>query len=207
MPTPVREGYVFAGWYTPDKQPYTTNKMPAAGTLLKAGWYKQKTKIKTFLDKNNFSEVVYWQTPAIKYTLNFKEEAPEVDWSNSVYVAIDFHADLKHIRARLDGTEYPTSPDIYATKEHFYFYKQAQISDAYYMDRVLVDNGNGKINAQYTTMDFSVSLEVEDGMTYIALGADKYVREHVNAWTYVSGWRMTNFWAEIHYPDTSVLYL
>ncbi len=217
LPKPLREGYVFGGWYTPDKQLYTSRKMPAVGTRLKAGWYKQKTKIKTFLDKNSFSEVIYWQTPAIKYTLNFKEEAPEVDWDKSVYVSVDFHAEMKHIMAKIRGNEEkiiyenPNSTDIYASKEHFYFYNQTQISDAYYMDKVLADHGNGKINTTYTTTNFSASLEVNGGIAYIALGADKYMRSKANETIYIeyyiTGWRMTNFWAEIHYPETSKLYL
>lgn len=217
LPTPQRDGYVFAGWYTPDKQLYTTKKMPSVGTLLKAGWYKQKTKIKTFLDKSSYSNVVYWKTPEIKYTLNFTEEAPEVDWDNTVYVSIDFHADFKHVMAKVrysDDTviyENSSSTDIYATKEHFYFYNQAQMSDAYYMDKVLVDHGNGQINTTYTTTDFSTSLEVKGGTAYMALAADKYLKNKANETIYieyyVTGWRMTNFWAEIHYPDTSVLYL
>lgn len=217
LPTPVREGYVFAGWFTPDKQPYTTNRMPAVGKLLKAGWYRQKTKIKTFLDKSSYSEVIYWKTPAIKYTLNFMEEAPEVNWENTVYVSIDFHADFKHIMAKVRGNdetiiyENPSSTDIYATKEHFYFYSQAQMSDAYYMDRLFLDHGNGQINTTYTTIDFSTALEVKGGMAYMALAADKYMKSKANETIYieyyVTGWRMTNFWAEIHYPDTSVLYL
>lgn len=217
LPLPKRDGYTFAGWFTPDKKLYTTRKMPAVGLRLKAGWYKQKTKTKIFLDSNNFSEVIYWQTPAIKYTLNFKEEAPEIDWENTVYVSIDFHADFKHIMAKIRGNEEKiiyensASPDIYATREHFYFYNQAQISDAYYMDKIPVDHGKGKINTDYTTTDFNVALEVTGGKTYLALGADKYVKSKANETIYIEyyviGWRMTNFWAEIHYPDTSQLYL
>lgn len=217
LPTPQRDGYVFAGWYTPDKQLYTTHKMPAVGTILKAGWYREKTKIKTFLDKNSFSEVVYWKAPTIKYTLNFKEEAPEVNWDKTVYVSIDFHADFKHIMAKVRGNEEkiiyenPESTDIYATKEHFYFYNQAQISDAYYMDGILADHGDGNIRTQYTTTDFSIPLAVTGGTAYLAIAADKYIKNKANETIYieyyVSGWRMTNFWAEIHYPDTSVLYI
>lgn len=45
LPTPTKEGYLFAGWYTADKEQYTQTKMPSAGVALKAGWYKTKTKI------------------------------------------------------------------------------------------------------------------------------------------------------------------
>ncbi|MDE6791335.1 MAG: InlB B-repeat-containing protein, partial [Clostridia bacterium] len=191
LPTPVREGYVFAGWFTPDKQPYTTNRMPAVGTLLKAGWYRQKTKIKTFLDKSSYSEVIYWKTPEIKYTLDFTEEAPEVNWENTVYVSIDFHADFKHVMAKVRGNEESiiyensSSTDIYATKEHFYFYSQAQMSDAYYMDRLFVDHGNGQINTNYTAMNFSTSLEVKGGKAYMALAADKYMKNKANETIYI----------------------
>lgn len=44
LPTPTREEYIFAGWYTADKEQFTRRDMPSEGIALKAGWYKQKTE-------------------------------------------------------------------------------------------------------------------------------------------------------------------
>ncbi len=45
LPTPEKEGFVFAGWYTLDKEQFTSKTMPATGLKLKAGWYAEKVKI------------------------------------------------------------------------------------------------------------------------------------------------------------------
>ncbi len=45
LPTPEKDGFVFAGWYTAEKEQYTSTTMPSAGIKLKAGWYKEKIKI------------------------------------------------------------------------------------------------------------------------------------------------------------------
>lgn len=52
LPVPIREGYVFAGWYTTDKTPYTSNVMPAEGIVLKAGWYKEMQKTLVLVPDN-----------------------------------------------------------------------------------------------------------------------------------------------------------
>ena len=44
LPMPEKDGYIFAGWYTADKEEYTQTKMPSTGIALKAGWYKAKEK-------------------------------------------------------------------------------------------------------------------------------------------------------------------
>lgn len=45
LPSPEKEGFIFAGWYTEDKQQYTSTTMPSNGIKLKAGWYKEKESI------------------------------------------------------------------------------------------------------------------------------------------------------------------
>lgn len=62
LPTPEKDGFIFAGWYTADKEQYSSTKMPTVGLALKAGWYKEKTekviiisntyKFKNYLNNN-----------------------------------------------------------------------------------------------------------------------------------------------------------
>lgn len=52
LPTPEKEGFIFAGWYTAEKEKYTSTKMPSAGLKLKAGWYEKKEKNITLVDNN-----------------------------------------------------------------------------------------------------------------------------------------------------------
>ncbi len=57
LPTPEREGFIFAGWYTTEKEQYTSTTMPSTGVKLKAGWYKSKEKTKIVV---NSSENIEW---------------------------------------------------------------------------------------------------------------------------------------------------
>lgn len=52
LPVPEKEGYVFAGWYTVDKELYNSSTMPATGIVLKAGWYKAKNVTITVVENN-----------------------------------------------------------------------------------------------------------------------------------------------------------
>lgn len=42
LPTTKKDGYVFAGWYTENREKYSATEMPSEGIKLKAGWYQQK---------------------------------------------------------------------------------------------------------------------------------------------------------------------
>ncbi len=206
LPTPEKEGFIFAGWYNADKDKYTSTRMPVEGIKLKAGWYKAKSVRKTFLESSETSSLIHKITPSLfsNYKINFAQEVSEIDWNKSVNVFLEFHADIKHTKTKDQFRPYPT----YATKEHIYFYSQEQVSDAYLMGKCLVDSGNGSINESYVTCDFNIALTINSGMLYIGLGTDK------DNWYYQygslrcgAGWIMTNFWAEIFYPDTTNLYL
>lgn len=52
LPTPTRDGYIFAGWYTADKEQYTRTIMPSEGIALKAGWYIEREYSVTLVENN-----------------------------------------------------------------------------------------------------------------------------------------------------------
>ena len=205
LPTPEREGYIFAGWYTTSGEKYESTRMPAVSEVLKAGWYKAKSARKSFLADGTESTLVVWKSPQLVsgYKINFNEEIAEVDWTQEINVILNYHADIRHAKTKDQYVSYPT----YATKEHFYFYSQEQVSDAYLLGKCLIDHGNGTVNESYVTVDFSLSLKIEGGMLYVAVGADKdnFYKQYGSV-RCGSGWIMTNFWVDIEYPDTSVMY-
>ena len=100
------------------------------------------------------------------------------------------------------------------TKQHFAFYSAKQLSEHNYIDECLVDFSDNQINTTYHSTVFSTNLTIENGMLYIALGADKEgscTDDHTNTRfgdnsDCGTGWCMKDFWVEIDYPDTSKLY-
>ncbi len=201
LPTPEKEGFIFAGWYTADETEYDSTSMPATSVELKAGWYTVQSKQKVFLASNAESSTIYTKAPAFytSYVINFTEECSEVDWSKGITVNLKFHADIKHNRE----DDSPTA--LYATKEHFGYYSQNIVSETYLIDKTILNHGNNEINTTYTPQDWSVTLDVPTkGIIYLGLSADK---DSDTSWGDATGWKMSNFYVTIEYPDTSNLYL
>ncbi len=70
LPTPEKEGFIFAGWYTIEKEKYESNTMPAVGIALKAGWYATMEKTITLVENNvNKKLVVDSNTLSVKNRL------------------------------------------------------------------------------------------------------------------------------------------
>ena len=202
LPTPERDGYIFAGWYTTSGEKYESTRMPAVSEVLKAGWYKTQHKQKVFLESGEESPLVNSQEDEYLtfYTINFNEECSETDWSGSFLVNLHFHADIKH--------DYEGWGDslLYATKEHFGYYSQNIASEAYLINRTILNHGDNRVNTTYTAQEWDVVLVVpSNGVVYIGLSSDKKTSTS-SVYFGSAGWRMTNFYVTIEYPDTSVMY-
>ena len=73
LPTPEKEGFIFAGWYTADEEKYESKSMPAASVDLKAGWYETKEMQKVFIDSTESLKLnlLEWFSPRQKtYEIN-----------------------------------------------------------------------------------------------------------------------------------------
>jgi uncharacterized repeat protein (TIGR02543 family) len=204
LPIAEKAGYIFSGWYTVEKERYTSSTMPDESVHLKAGYYKTKEKEVIFLAEGKYSSVVCTIEPVIVYSINFAEEISELDWVNKSYnLKLNFHANFAH-------TSYTTSTqvyELYATKEHFTFYSQNTVSDAYKLDKQTVDHGKGYVNTNYVPCDFSTQLNISNGMLYVGLSSDKTFNGGYWQNNSKVGWGMTNFYVIITYPDDSALYL
>lgn len=204
LPIPDKDGYIFAGWYTESKEPIITLQMPKDSITLFAGWYKGKKKEVVFIAADKFSSVICTIAPVISYSINFSEEISELDWVNHTYnLQFEFHADIAHANYTADRYLY----DLYATKEHFTFYSQNTVSDAYKIDKRILDHGKGYVNDNYVPCEFSLSMNISNGALYIGLGSDKDFNGGYWQDNSKSGWRMKNFYVIITYPDTNNLYL
>ena len=77
LPEPTKDGYIFAGWYTTDKQVYSTNSMPSEGIALKAGWYVAKSTTITLIE-NNFDSKVVVGSNTLTVSQRFKVDLSEI---------------------------------------------------------------------------------------------------------------------------------
>ena len=200
LPTPDREGYIFAGWYTSDKTKYESTSMPATSTKLKAGWYKAK---KETVVKISSTEVIYMnltkpETGSIfdgltSELLNDKwasgltfDFAQKYGVSNS-YVTIDFHFKAKRIDNKSSLTQ---------DKMHFEFYSAKTISSSVWLGEKIIDIDN----SSYKDYTFKITLPIADRAMvcwYCNQGPSGYSNNAC----------IKDLYYTISYPDTSALYV
>ncbi len=186
LPTPTREGYLFAGWYTADKEQYTQSKMPSAGVALKAGWYKTKTKI-----YGNASSEGY--TPWLTKNSEGKQSADwRQEWDLSELIpSTGARIHIKYInKVRLqegDGGKIVLRQ---------YYYDSNIIGDSY-----LLGYQGSEVN---TTSSKEVVYEMDLNMKSNTLYIAWYAKNIGTASDRVYFNRVS---LEITYPDTTYLYL
>jgi|GEM_PF-7003261 len=182
LPTPEREGYIFAGWYTTDKEEYTANKMPAKGLLLKAGWYKPATKILTLVKLDEYRVT--------------SKTAPSME--NSIVVDLsDLYAmGVKSIDVKMN---FLVAAEIVGVVGHMTFYSSPTASSAYLVwqtQRTPIKKMIYEGHEEYTTM----TLDFEK--LYFCRHASNNSGMFTDYSVYFSDVYLT-----ITYPDTSNLIL
>lgn len=185
LPTPEREGFIFAGWYTSDKEVFERNTMPATGTKLKAGWYKAKNVSKVLVDANNSVQSISYKDIFMdELTLNFSEYLPSTfDGLVSVIV--------KWKEKNTDASQ------NYSKVVAVGFYSQRAVSDDYIIARSYYEHTH--INDVELEESFTVNLI--GNVIYVTLASSS----NSTGWLY-NGY-ISDFRYELTYPDTANLYL
>lgn len=178
LPTPEREGYIFAGWYTSDKTQYTATSMPASSAILKAGWYEEKTDTIILINSTDSDSASFMGSPSTRnlcYEFDLSNFIPE---SQQVFIIVDFHASV-----------YVKGNDSY--KAYINFYSQKTISTSTLIKSVTFDN----VTNAYKTLTFTENFFVNN---------DFYMCWYNSAGNFMS---ISDFYYTIHYPATNILYL
>lgn len=183
LPVPEKEGYIFAGWYTADKEQYTTTKMPANGIALKAGWFEEKSETKVLIASTtridslsrvaNFNDDLNFNINLTKYNISdFK-----------VSIRINWHF---NIRYNLNATEM-TAP------AYLEIYNKKIISSNYLVEKRIFN----EVNRAYTKYEFTSEYNDYDNLYISFYGDSNLYRGDL---LYIS-----DFYITIFYPDTSNL--
>ncbi len=183
LPTPTKEGYMFAGWFTADKSLYSATKMPAEGVQLKAGWYVEKTdKVVVISSTDEKSSRIIEASPTTMcYPVEHEKYAPN---GQTISVRIEGHAKVKTTYAERYG----------AIPAYMEIYSQRTISTSNLLARYTCHN----VIEDYKGYDFNIN---------ITMKADVYLCWYhgcpYDSWPFY----VSDFYYTIHYPDTSHLYL
>lgn len=183
LPTPEKAGFIFAGWYTSDKELYTSTFMPTTSTELKAGWYVEKevtvieiesSKYKSDQDKsaNMGSDLCF--------TFDFDKY---FEAGKSANVVIDWHANVLY---RNVSSVRPA---------HVEFYNKKVVSSA----NLLETKTFSEIKNTYSTIEFTTEFTVSD---------DFYMCWYGGTGSYPGiSLQLSDFYYTVRYPDMTNLYL
>lgn len=186
LPIPQKDGYLFAGWYTADKEKYETTRMPAQSVVLKAGWYRSALKI----IGSSTSEGHSTNLGAGKENAQGASWRVEYDLSDILpTTGGNVHIKLTY-KVRLDSGN--GGKILYGQ----YFYDQTIIGESYVL-------GYGTAEVQ-TTASREVVFEADLAMKSNTLYVAHYAKNVGTAYERIYFQRVS---LEITYPDTSKLYL
>lgn len=180
LPSPEKEGFIFAGWYTEDKQQYTSTTMPSNGIKLKAGWYKEKESI----------VVVY--TGDSRYSVNNHnnwEMYNSLTIDCSKFLPSDFNGTIRldaHIKAYNNAASLSDPQILY-----FAYYSTDTVSESY----KIFEHSFRITSQKYEDFTFSKTISMNGNKLYGASKGSAY-------WFY-----MSDYSVKVTYPDTANLYL
>lgn len=182
LPMPEREGFIFAGWYTAEKEQYTSTTMPAVGIALKAGWYTQKEKTVVLTEAN----------ASRTWANGWDIRQPRIDKNACYEINVNEFANGSNINVRAE-LYIKVKSDKASVRNNLYvnFYSQKQVSTNY----LLKTSNMGEFIDSYKQFSITVNFTVKENffaVFYCSL--DKY--------TYAS-----DCYYNIYYPDTTNLYL
>lgn len=184
LPVPEKEGYIFAGWYTVDKEKYDATKMPSASIKLKAGWYKTeyvKVVVSDFNDYGGYHRVDG------SNTFNSNPDT-SVDLSkyipNGGKIVVCFHIKVLCVYKNATGN---INYRIYGTGKR---------TEAYF-------KGNGS----FGVADSTSYREFSSWNTLTLSSSRLYIWFAGECTSGASWFKTTDFWFDLYYPNTSYLYL
>lgn len=188
LPTPEREGYLFAGWYTTEKEQYTSNKMPATGVKLKAGWYKTKEATITLVENNYKSYDIYMSSNALT-----EKERKKLDLSSYIGAVGDNGVLIKYEVHYKWGSESSNESAVGTIA----LYEGSVLSSAYQLYR---KNLTHSVGEAYVKDSFEGSSVIHNNVLYLYFGGEssRYVNGYVQFY---------DVYVVLTYPDTAVLFL
>ncbi len=182
LPVPTKEGYLFAGWYTADKEQYTRTTMPSAGIALKAGWYKTKEALEVVVDANSTVGSSGGESFMDNLTLDFSKYLSS-DFTGFIVVTVKWweksEAGSGTSRAVVIG-----------------FYSQKIISEEYSLAKVYTEHTSD----DYIKMEKTISTRLNGNKIYVTFDSSS------SNFGWLHG-LVSDFRYELTYPDTTYLYL
>ncbi len=179
LPTTEKEDFIFAGWYTDGGEKYATSSMPSESIKLKAMWHEV---IKETI-------VVIAENESLVSDDHISSNKRSVVDLSSIYAGKERNIQITgHYQAKHDNA-------INGQEHYIKFYNSSDVSSAN-----LLFETECAIDSFYKSYSFETSINLDfDDLFIYYISTESY--EFYN-WSYG---RISDFYLEIEYPDTSKL--
>lgn len=187
LPVPERDGYIFAGWYDTESDPYTSTVMPAAGIKLKAGWYKEKKLTKIYVAADKVQSVESALDP-VTQEIDMKKYDPDNDFEGALNIELKIYFKTQHY---VSGMGFSGYADM-----RYGIYSESKRSTSTTLFETTCEHNSLKTFQQ---RQYTVTVNVENGVFYIIYN---YASNSA-----FRGVDINDYYIEYRYPDTARLYL
>lgn len=191
LPSTDKDGYVFAGWFTENKEQYTSTTMPAVSIKIKAGWYKTQ-QVKLVIKSAD-------EGTASTGGIGSSTVGPKADWRKVL--------DLSEYLSESGGTikitfHYEMSLGDNTDKGFggFYLYDSPEVSDAYCLHKYTAPI----YDSTWEKYEYTATINMRGTKLYVCYVAG-LTEWHYNIGSYYGYVYFRNIWAEMEYSDTSTL--
>ena len=193
LPIPMKEGFIFAGWYNVSEEKYESKSMPSASVELKAGWYESKSVNKTIISSDDSLKLNgYWSPRSETYQISLSSLVQGLDVSSAMDIQVKLIFSTKHEVSETYPEQY--NPSISCTLSR----STVVSSNDTYLSRTFESN----YLTAWQKRELDTNITINNGLFYIIFKVFNANGDRVNANVWVS-----NFVITITYPDTSTLYL
>lgn len=183
LPNPERENFIFAGWYTSEKEQYTSTTMPAAGIALKAGWYKAKKETIVIVAQNSIYD------PSGSTNDEFVADKLAVNMSSIFDASFSGRISIKaNMKLKFTGKDYTNTPYI-----RLNYYSQNTASSSYLLHSETIT----ATSSSYKDISFVMNFEMRGNMIYCSRFCNYNPSNYIIA----------DYYMDISYPDVTNLYL
>ena len=190
LPTPIRNGYIFAGWFTTENQRYSETRMPSGGIALKAGWYQAKNKIITVVEQNFDNKVTVDET---SYSTSRRWKIDLADILKNIPadgVTIDYVINYRWAGTKLD----------YSAEAALALYEGPELNSSYLLKGKSLSHSSD--NDAYIKDSFSGQSVIHTNVLYLY-----YYGSQKGSWGSTNYVAFFDVYIDLTYPDTTYLYL
>ena len=195
LPVTERAGYIFAGWYDESGKKYENTAMPESSVILTARYWKVNREIIQIIDASSYK--------------SNGSTVPKIDYSNDCKNSFTDYLDLTKLydsgvgKVKIIAHYKSKVPNYTEHKTNMAWYSSDTAGDAYLIVKY---EDVHKVKGVYDEYVYAVDLVLNTSKVYFCFYNTRNAVYNIVGLDHHESGYWKDFWVEIEYPDTSVLY-